>query len=75
MIGPKKYRVNCPISNRPENVYMHILDYKNVHLASFSGCDTNYHACPECEHCEEITRKLHDQECDEVPQHHLHTPE
>ena len=70
-IGRKDYRVNCPFSNRPEIVYVYYLN----DAAYFNGCDSNYHACPECsEICKAKALQLLDQERDEGQPPHLHTP-
>lgn len=60
----KKYRVICPISNRSDTVYVQVLNYYDIHLVEFNGCDASFHSCPECEQCRIKTLKLHDQESD-----------
>lgn len=67
----KKYQVNCPFSNRPEFVYVYVLESGDIHMAAFNGCDNNYHACPECDElCKAKAQKLFDQEsCAEQPLH------
>lgn len=57
-----KYRVHCPISNRPDDVYIRSVQWNDVFLASFNGCDGSFHLCPECEACERNTRALFTQE-------------
>jgi hypothetical protein len=67
----KKYQVNCPFSNRPEFVYVYVLN----DAAAFNGCDNNYHGCPECnELCKAKALQLLDQERREGPPPHLHSP-
>lgn len=69
--GVKKYRVNCPFSNRPECVYVHVLNG----ITYFNGCDNNAHSCPECEElCKAKALQLYDQECREGQPPHLHIP-
>lgn len=69
--GVKKYQVNCPFSNRPENVYVYYIN----DAAAFNGCDTNYHNCPECnDTCRLKALALFDQERREGPQPHVHSP-
>lgn len=69
--GVKKYRVNCPFSNRPETVYVYYLSDATY----FNGCDNNYHSCPECnERCKVKALQLFDQERREGPQPHVHSP-
>lgn len=69
--GIKKYQVNCPFSNRPEFVYVHVLDG----VPYFNGCDNSFHICPECDElCKAKARQLYDQECREGQPPHLHSP-
>ena len=61
-IDEKKYRVNCPLSNRPEYVYARTVLSADVRLAEFNGCD-NQHKCMECDEiCFSKVQKLFDQE-------------
>lgn len=46
-----KYRVHCPISNRPEDVFIRSVQWNDIFLASFNGCDHNWHLCQDCENC------------------------
>ena len=69
--GVKKYQVNCLLSNRPEYVYVHVLN----DAAAFNGCDGSYHKCPECDDlCKAKALQLFDQERREGPPPHLHNP-
>lgn len=43
-----KIHVVCAISRQPEIVYVRSVDYQDVHLKEFNGCD-NYHCCQECD--------------------------
>ena len=59
----KKYRVNCPFSNRPEYVYVHTAECDGLKIAAFAGCDNSYHKCIECDElCKAKVQKLFDQE-------------
>ena len=59
----KKYQVNCPISNRPEFVYVHTVKGIDARLADFNGCDNSYHRCKECDEiCQAKARQLFSQE-------------
>ena len=67
----KKYRVNCPFSNRPEIVYVHTAELDGIKVAAFAGCDNSYHSCPECDElCKAKVQQLFDQDsCVEQPIH------
>lgn len=43
-----KIQVHCPISKRPEYVYVRTLDYNNIHLEEFNGCESGFHSCHAC---------------------------
>ena len=59
----KKYRVNCPFSNRPEDVFVRTVVIENVRLAEFNGCDNSYHRCKECDEiCQTKARQMFSQE-------------
>lgn len=69
--GVKKYRVNCPFSNRPETVYVYYLK----DTPAFNGCDNNFHSCPECyELCKAKALQLFDQELREGQPPRVHSP-
>jgi hypothetical protein len=69
--GVKRYQVKCLFSNRPETVYVYVLNKATF----FNGCDNNYHSCHECnELCKAKALQLFDQECREGQPPHLHTP-
>lgn len=67
-IEEKKYRVHCPFSNRPEDVFVRTVDSADVRLAEFNGCNNGYHKCKECDEiCYAKVQKLFAQECGEEP--------
>ncbi len=69
--GTKKYQVNCPFSNRPEFVYVYVLN----DAAAFNGCDNNYHSCPECnELCKAKALQLFAQASYAGQPPHVHSP-
>jgi len=69
--GVKKYQVNCPFSNRPEFVYVYVLN----DAAIFAGCNNSFHACPECDElCKAKALQQLDRERHEGPLPHLHSP-
>ena len=45
------YRVNCPITGRPEDVYIRSTIWEDVFVASFTGCNGQWSSAPECEAC------------------------
>lgn len=62
-IQEKKYRVNCPFSNRLEYVFARTVVSEDARLAEFNGCDNSYHKCVECDEiCFSKVQKLFDQE-------------
>lgn len=64
--GVNKYRVNCPFSNRHEDVYVRTIKGIDARLAEFNGCGNNYHKCKECDEiCQAKARQLFSQEYDE----------
>lgn len=74
-IQEKKYRVHCPFSNRPEDVFVRTVDSADVRLAEFNGCDNSYHKCVECDEiCFSKVQKLFDQEYGAEPRVLWRTP-
>ena len=44
-----KYKVDCPFSNRPQDVHVYFSFVDGSPCPLFTGCDTFMHQCPECD--------------------------
>lgn len=69
-----KYRVDCPLSNQPEYVYIRSTQWNEIFLAAFNGCDNNWHSCEECEVCRKAAQAQFNSEHPESPSIQWHTP-
>jgi len=48
---PYSVKIHCPISSADEYVFFYPVEHKGEWYVSFNGCDSNWHACKECETC------------------------
>lgn len=55
-----KLSIYCPHTMKNESVYVHTLDFEDIHLKRFNGCD-NYASCPQCADCETKALELYQQ--------------
>ena len=55
-----KLLIYCPITMKKEFIYIYTLDYEDIHLKRFNGCE-NTHGCTECQACEAKAWKLFQQ--------------
>ena len=51
MYKQHKIRIHCPISGREMSVYISTLDYQDVHLTRFDGCETDFNGSTICKKC------------------------
>lgn len=58
-----KLQICCPELHREQTVYICTVDYENVHLLAFNGCDF-MHAGQNCRLCREKTLALFSQDHD-----------
>lgn len=43
-----KIHIRCAITKRPKIVYIRTLDYQDIHIKEFNGCNNNFHNCEQC---------------------------
>lgn len=57
MIKETPIPVHCPILHRSETIYIRTVQWEDVFLAEFNGCD-HISGAPECEECRKAAQKL-----------------
>ena len=59
-----KVRIYCPVTCRTVSVFLSTLDYQDVHLIGFDGCESNFNGSTICKQCgaraKEIFSQTHD---------------
>ena len=68
------YRVDCPISNQPEDVYIRSTLWEGVFVASFNGCNGQWSSSAECESCRKAAQARFAAEHSESPSIHWNRP-
>lgn len=48
---PYAVEINCPFSDRKEEVYFFEVPLGEEFRLQFNGCDNSWHKCEECEVC------------------------
>ena len=68
------YQVDCPITGRPENVFIRSTLWEGVFVASFNGCNGQWSSSPECEVCRKVAQARFTEEHSELPSIHWNRP-
>lgn len=68
------YQVDCPITGRPEDVYIRSTLWEEVFVASFTGCNGQWSSSPECEVCRKAAQARFTEEHSGSPSIHWRRP-